>query len=99
MELRGTGVDVICIAPGSTRTAFFDSAAIVDAKATRIAQTQYSAERVAQAVVRASRRRSPEVVLSVEGKLISLIRRCSHRLADAIMYRVAKRAMPSTTPP
>lgn len=94
MELRGAGIDVILISPSSTRTAFFDSAAITDTRTHRFARTQYTAERVARAVVKASRHRRREVVLSVEGKTISLIRRFSHRAADAIMFHVAKRAMP-----
>ena len=94
MELRGTGVDVLVVAPGSTNTDFFDAAATVDARATRVAQTQYTPERVARAVVTSSRRRRPAVTLTVEGKAISLIRCVSHRLADAIMYHVAKRGMP-----
>jgi len=95
MELRGTGVDVINIAPGSTRTDFFDAAASVDVKAARFAKTQYSPRRVARAIVRASRRRSREVALSADGIAITIIRRFSHRLADAIMYRVAKWGMPA----
>lgn len=96
MELRRTGVDVIVVAPGSTRTAFFDSAASVDVVATRLAATQYTPERVARAVVSSSRRRRRFVTLTAEGKTITVIRRFSHRLADAIMYRVAKSAMPET---
>ncbi len=98
MELKGTGVDVVLVAPGSTNTAFFDSAASVDVKAVRFAQGQHSPEGVARAVVRASRRRQREVTLTIEGKLITVIRRFSHRLADAIMYRVAKRSMPAMKP-
>lgn len=98
MELRGTGVDVIVIAPSSTRTEFFDKAATVDARADRIAETMYSPERVARAVVRASRRRSRGRTLSLEGKAILAIRRVSHRLADAIMERVARRGMPMKDP-
>ena len=98
MELRGTGVDVVLVAPGSTNTAFFDSAASVDVKAVRFAKAQYSPQRVARAVVAASRRRQREVTLTIEGKLISVIRRLSHRLADAIMYQVAKRSMPPLKP-
>ena len=95
MELRGTGVDVINIAPSSTRTEFFEVAASVDVEATRIAKTQYSPQRVARAVVAASRKRKREVTLSVEGNAISLMRRCSHRLADTTMYWVARFGMPS----
>lgn len=98
MELKGTGVDVLLVSPGSTRTSFFEAAATVDAKATRLAQAQYSPQRVARAVVRSSRRRRREVTLTLEGKLITVIRRFSHRLADAIMYRVAKSATPALRP-
>lgn len=94
MELRGSGVDVILVAPGSTNTPFFESAASVDATATRLSQTQYTPQRVARAVVRSCRRRRREVTLTPEGRAIAVIRRFSHRLADAIMYRVAKSAMP-----
>ena len=95
MELKGTGVDVLMVAPGSTNTPFFDAAASVDVQAARLAETQYTPERVAKAVVRSSRRRRREVTLTAEGKAITIIRRFSHRLADAIMYRVAKHSMPS----
>lgn len=95
MELRGTGVDVLLVAPGSTNTGFFDAAAKVDTNATRLSQTQYSAQRVARAVVRSSRRRRREVILTLEGRMITLIRRVSCRAADGIMYRIAKSAMPA----
>ncbi|MGD2109001.1 MAG: SDR family oxidoreductase [Phycisphaerae bacterium] len=94
MELWGTGVDVLLVAPGSTSTGFFDAAAKVDADASRLSQTQYSAERVAKAVVRSSRRRRREVTLTLEGNLITLIRRFSRRAADGIMRKVAERSMP-----
>ncbi len=95
MELAGTGIDVLVVAPGSTATAFFEVAATVDAKATRLANAQYSPERVARAVVASSRRCRKEVTLTAEGKAITVIRRVSHRLADAIMVRIARRAMPA----
>lgn len=96
MELRGTGVDVLLVAPGSTDTPFFDSAVSVDVRAVRLAQNQHSAQSVARAIVRSSRRRRKEITLTPEGKLIVAIRRVSHRMADAIIYRVSKRAMPPT---
>jgi short-subunit dehydrogenase len=99
MELRGTGVDVIRVAPSSTRSGFFDAAAMLDTRAVRFAETQYPPERVARAVVRASRRRRREVTLSAEGIAISVIRRFSHRLADAIMYHVARSSMPAADGP
>ena len=95
MELKGTGIDVLLVAPGSTNPAFFDAAASVDVRAVRLSQTQYTPQRVARAVLRSSRRRRREVTLTAEGKAITIIRRFSHRLADAIMYRVGKHSMPS----
>ena len=94
MELRHTQVDVIVVAPGSTNTPFFQVAATTDTRVVRLAETLYSPQRVARAVVRASRRRRRNVTLSVEGKLITWIRRASPALADAIIFRVAKRSMP-----
>jgi short-subunit dehydrogenase len=96
MELKKTGVDVLLVAPGSTSTSFFDAAGSVDVKSVRFAKTQYSPQRVARAVVRSSRRRRREVTLTADGKAISLIRRFSRRLADAIMYQIAKHSMPPT---
>jgi short-subunit dehydrogenase len=98
MELAGTGIDVIVVAPGSTRTNFFEAAGKVNTKAARFSGTQYSAERVARAVVRASRRRRREVVLTGAGVAAVLIRRFSHRLADLLVYLVAKKAMPEIHP-
>lgn len=94
MELARTGVDVISVAPGSTRTPFFENAANTGVRAVRLASTQYTPERVARAIVRASIHRRREVLLSASGRLIAAIRRCSHRTADAIMLRFARFAMP-----
>ncbi len=94
MELRGTGVDVLLVSPSSTATGFFDAASMVNVSAVRMADSQYTPVRVARAVIASSIRRRREVTLSVEGKAITAIRRISHRLADAIMYRVARKSMP-----
>jgi len=94
MELKGTGVDVITIAPSSTRTDFFDAAENIDVRTVRLGKTQYTPQRVARAVVRASRRRRRQVILSIEGKTITVIRRLCPRLADAIMVRFARWTMP-----
>ncbi len=94
MELKGSGVDVLLVAPGSTNTPFFTSAAAIDATATRVAETQYTPEKVGWAIVTSSRKRRSEVILTVEGKAITWIRRGWPRLADWIMYGVAKKGMP-----
>jgi hypothetical protein len=94
MELRGTGVDVILVTPGSTRTSFFETAALTDTRPVRSPRTQSSPERVARAIIRASRNRRRDVTIGLDAKAISLVRRFSHRLADAIVRRVAERTMP-----
>lgn len=99
MELRGTGVDVLLVAPGSTNTPFFTTAASVDVKAVRLGQAQYSPQRVARAVVLSSRKRRREVTLTPPGRLITVIRRISHRLADALVYQTSKKAMPTVPVP
>lgn len=98
MELAGTGLDVLLVAPGSTNTPFFSSAASVGVKAVRLGQAQYSPERVARAVVRSSRRRRREVTLTPAGCFITVVRRFSHRIADALIHRTAKFAMPEARP-
>ncbi len=98
MELKQTGVDVLLIAPGSTNTGFFQAAAMTDTQVVRLAETQYSPERVARAVVRSCRRRRSTVTLSLEGKLITWIRRLCPSLADTIIYHVAKQSMPERDP-
>ena len=96
MELKGAGVDVLLVAPGSTATPFFEAAGNVDVKRTQFGRTRYTPQRVARQMVRSSRRRRREVTLTAEGKTITLVRRLSHRLADAIIQQVAKRAIPRT---
>lgn len=96
MELAGTGVDVLLVCPGSTRTDFFDAAASKNVRSVRFKRTQYTPERVARAVVTSSRKRRKSVTLSAEAKAIVAIRRVSVRLADTIMNKVAARAMPET---
>lgn len=93
LELRETGVDVVLIEPGSTRTEFFESAAQVNTRAVRYSRLQQSPEHVAGVIVRACRNRRREVVLSVEGRLIALLRRFSRRLADAVAGAAAARTM------
>lgn len=94
MEVARSGIDVITVSPSSTRTDFFTAAERTGIRAVRLERTQYTPERVARAVVRASRRRRQRVILSVEGNVICRIRRLSPWLADAIMERFARWSMP-----
>lgn len=96
MELAATGVDVLLVCPGSTRTDFFDAAASKGVRSVRFQRTQYTPERVARAVVASSRRRRKSVTLSAEARAIVAIRRVSVGLADAIMNKIAARAMPES---
>jgi short-subunit dehydrogenase len=93
MELHGTGVDVLVVSPGTTKTNFFESAAKVDATARRGGRPD-TAEKVARVIVSCARRRRREVVLTPEGKAIALVRRCWPRLADGLISLVARHSMP-----
>jgi len=90
MELHGTGVDVLLISPGSTRTEFFQTVGGAGAESMRRSRWPHSPQQVARAVVRSSRNQRAEVTLTVEGKVITAIRRFSHWLADGIVRRVAR---------
>ena len=98
MELKGTGVDILLVSPGSTRTEFFDTPEARDVRVRRLGWRQQTADHVAQAVLTSCRRRRPEVTLSLEGKTVSALRRFSHRLADWAIYTVASRSMPMREP-
>lgn len=95
LEVERHGIDVLTVAPGSTRTDFFTHAQVANVRVVRPSLAQAAPERVAEAIVAASRRRRREVVLGAAGKTLTLIRRCSHRGADALMTRLARYSMPS----
>jgi short-subunit dehydrogenase len=93
VELHSEVIDVILIAPGSTATEFRRRAASVSGargREDRLGPLRtMSAQEVARAMVRASRRRSREVVLTAAGKALVRLQRASPALCD----RVAARAL------
>jgi len=90
LELRGSGVDVIVVSPGTTATEFFDTVALPAGETVSISKRADTAEHVAERIVRACRFQRREVTLTSEGRIISVVRRFSHRVADGIVYRVSK---------
>ena len=94
IELKKTGVDVITIAPHATESEFFEAAGSSDVRAGRITKAKHTAEEVARIIVRASQRRKTELVLTLQGRMVTWARRLSPRLADAAMYHVSKGVLP-----
>ncbi len=92
VELRGEAIDVILVAPGSTATEFRRRAASVSgARGRENPLGTMSAEEVARAMVRASRRRSREVVLTAAGKALIGLQRASPALCDRVAARALER--------
>ena len=69
IELRGTGIDVILIMPGHIDTPFFENQIRYGAPVRRLPIKGHPPAKVAQAILRACRRRQREVVLTIPGKL------------------------------
>jgi len=87
MELHGTGIDVILIAPGATNTNFVENASRESSVPIRISSRPQSIEHVAKEIVRASICRRREVTLKFEAKAITLLGNISSRVADWIVRR------------
>lgn len=96
LELRGTGVRVICICPASTNTPFFEHVSQTGTCAQRSPRTQLTPEAVAATVVRACRRRrcNRDIAVGGQAHFMDLLRRLSPRLADGLANAVARRTMP-----
>jgi short-subunit dehydrogenase len=75
-ELRGTGVSVSIIYPGRVDTPMIENLRVpwISAK--------IPAEAVARAILRAVRRRQPEVILPAQSKLLVYLNTISPALAD-----------------
>ena len=68
-QLRGTGIDVISVLPGYTDTAFFDRMIRYDGSPRLSPIAGQDPGKVGRAIVRACRRRTPEIVLTFPGIL------------------------------
>lgn len=89
LELKPAGVDVISVSPSTTRSEFFDSL-IDSAKEARNRhlgiQTSHA---VARSILRATRGRRRELVLSPAGKALVWLNRLAPRVADRVLARYA----------
>ncbi len=89
-ELADTGVRVLNVYPGYTRTPLFGRERLVGGA--RRPDGRYAApEDVARAIVRAIEARRTELVLSREGKALGAAARLAPRLLDRVLARVARR--------
>lgn len=105
VELRPHGVRVIEVGPGLTDTNFQSSARLTGISKPLVAkegQKGWPAEKVARAILRASKRGRREVWLTADGKLFMFVQRAFPRMADWGMARWASRLAfsdPSAAPP
>ncbi len=104
-ELRGTGVRVMNVYPGYTRTEIFAREKRLGG-ARRPTGNYAPPERVASSIVRAMASGRVEVTLSLEGRGLACMSRFAPRLLDLILGRLASRlrvplgatASPASTP-
>ena len=89
-EPRG-GIDVIVVGPGQTATDFQKNAGnrFKGFDAVRSNAGGWSAERVARAILSASKRRKREVYLTLEGRALLALRPWIPGIADRIVRRVS----------
>lgn len=94
-ELKSDGIDVILISPGITETEFRQSAMTTSGKReSRAPSKPMTAEQVAAAMVKASRKREREVILTLSGRAMVEI----NRFAPALFDKVALKMVGPTEP-
>jgi short-subunit dehydrogenase len=96
-ELAGSGVSVLTVYPGYTETPFFAHEKQVGG-ARRPRGPYASAERVAQAVVRAIETGRQELVLSCQGRVLAALEALCPQLVGWMMAALARRLRTSTDP-
>jgi short-subunit dehydrogenase len=90
-ELAPHGVSVTMICPGLTQTEFAEKSLIASGNGRRentAGMRSMSAEEVADAMLKAARRRSREVVLSLEGQMMWRLNRVAPSLFDLVAERM-----------
>lgn len=86
-ELMGTGVSVGLICPSSTQSEFHESIARRGPAQRRVRPKVHPASSVAEGIVRMSRSRKRELLLSSEGRLMLVLNAISPSLLDRILAR------------
>jgi short-subunit dehydrogenase len=95
IELAGTGVTVTMVYPGFVATGIRDSAIGADGKPVLAGPmdpaSMMSVEECARQIIRATRRRSRELVMTTRGKLVVLAKPLVPGLVDRLARRVIER--------
>jgi short-subunit dehydrogenase len=89
-ELSGIGVSVVVVYPGYTQTEFFAKEKHVGGGC-RPAGPYESPVKVADAIIRGIEKNKHEIVLSMEGKIMSALQGLLPRVVDKAMERIAHR--------
>jgi short-subunit dehydrogenase len=94
LELVDAGIDVSIICPVSTTTEFFEIAAARSSFKIDPAGPIYSAEQVAELIVRCARRPRAELIVYRPARLMVILNAISPRLLDRILAAYWKRIRP-----
>jgi short-subunit dehydrogenase len=89
-ELSGSGVSVVVVYPGYTQTEFFAREKHVGGGC-RPAGPYESPEKVAKSIIRSIEKNKNEIVLSMEGKVLSAVQGLLPRIVDNAMAGIALR--------
>jgi short-subunit dehydrogenase len=96
-ELARAGIHVLLVCPGGIETEFDAHMIERRARLTWRNRRRMPADRCAQLIVGAMRRRKNEVVITLSGKLMLLANRVAPRLLDWVLARLAKDEGSATT--
>lgn len=88
-ELRGRGIDLLVVSPGTTQSEFFDNLIETRTPSLFPNRPRATAESVARQIVRAIRRGRREIVPSASGKLLIWANRACPWLVDLVLERTA----------
>jgi short-subunit dehydrogenase len=91
-ELAADGVDVLVVCPGSIETSFRDNLLEARLRFAYYKRRRMTADRCAELIVRAMRKRRREVVITTRAKLLVWLNRLFPRLLDVVLARYARTA-------
>jgi short-subunit dehydrogenase len=91
VEVADEGIDVILVCPGLTATSFRENALSSRHERPTVPLRGQSPDAVAAAIVRASKRRAREVIVSASGRALLTVNAVTPALLDQVLGRVARR--------